>query len=139
MSVKKLRNLAIVSLILAIVFVLISSAVLGIRLYVQFGLTKGKTGLGLALAALVWAEILMYLYITSLIWFVVNISLYIFVYIKLDKYKENKFHILAAIGFIMPLFQIIALSLYISKLTKLANAPVDETIDFSRTEPTQLN
>lgn len=139
MSVKKLRNLAIVSLIFAIVFMLLSSAVLGIRLYVQFWLTKGKTGLGPALTALVWAEIIMYLYIASLIWFVVNISLYIFVYIKLDKYKESKFHILAAIGFIMPLFQIIALSFYISKLTKLAKEPVVSTPDFNQTEPTVLN
>lgn len=139
MSVKKLRNLAIVSLIFAIVLMLLSSAVLGIRLYVQFGLLKGKTGLGPALAALVWAEILMYIYIVSLIWFVVNISLYIFVYIKLDKYKENKFHILAAIGFIVPLFQVIALSFYISKLTKLAKEPVASTPDFGQTEPTIFN
>ena len=81
----------------------------------------------------------MYIYIVSLIWFVVNISLYIFVYIKLDKYKENKFHILAAIGFIVPLFQVIALSFYISKLTKLAKEPVASTPDFGQTEPTIFN
>ena len=118
MDLKKLKNLSIVSLIFGLITVLFAFSVAGIRLYIEFEFV-GKTGIGVAIAALAWANILLYVSIAYLIWFLVNLSLYIYVFIKLHPYKENPHFALSIIGFIFPIFQVIALILYIVKVNKL--------------------
>ena len=121
MNLKKLKNLSIASLVFGIITLLFSFSVVGIRLYIQFAFV-GKTGLGVAIAALDWAEILLYVSIAYLVWFLINLSLYIYVFVKLHPYKENPHFALSIIGFIFPIFQVIALSLYTVKINKLIKA-----------------
>ncbi len=118
MSINKLKNLSIVSLIFGLITMLFSFSVVGIRLYIEFSF-QGKTGIGVAIAALAWAKILLYVSIAYLVWFLVNLSLYIYVFVKLHPYKENPHFALSIIGFIFPIFQVIALILYIVKINKL--------------------
>ncbi len=121
MDLKKLKKLSIVSLIFGLITVLFAFSVAGIRLYIEFTFV-GKTGIGVAIAALAWANILLYVSIAYLVWFLVNLSLYIYVFIKLHPYKENPHFALSIIGFIFPIFQVIALILYIVKINKLIKA-----------------
>lgn len=121
MDLKKLKKLSIVSLIFGLITVLFAFSVAGIRLYIEFEFV-GKTGIGVAIAALAWANILLYVSITYLVWFLVNLSLYIYVFVKLHPYKENPHFALSIIGFIFPIFQVIALILYIVKINKLIKA-----------------
>lgn len=126
MNLKKLKNLSIASLVFGIITLLFSFTVVGIRLYIQFAFV-GKTGLGVAIAALAWSEILLYVSIAYLVWFLINLSLYIYVFVKLHPYKENPHFALSIIGFIFPVFQVVALILYIVKINKLIKTQVLES------------
>ncbi len=121
MNLKKLKNLSIVSLIFGLITVLFAFSVVGIRLYIEISF-QGKTGIGVAIAALAWANVLLYVSIAYLVLFLVNLSLYIYVFVKLHPYKENPHFALSIIGFIFPIFQVIALILYIVKINKLIKA-----------------
>ena len=138
MDLKKLKTLTIVSLISGIITTLLSFAVIGIRVYIKFAFV-GKTGLGVAGAALAWAAILLYISITYLaFWILINLPLYIFTFVKLNPYKENPQYIVSIIGFISPIFQVIALSLYIVKIKKLIKAQ-DLEQDNNTFSPENLN
>ncbi len=125
MDLKKLKNLSVVSLVFGLITVLFAFAVVGIRLYIEISF-QGKTGIGVAIAALAWANILLYVSVAYLVWFFVNLSLYIYVFVKLHPYKENPHFALSIIGFIFPIFQVIALILYIVKINKLIKTQAEE-------------
>ncbi len=125
MNLKKLKNLSIVSLIFGLITVFFAFTVVGIRLYIELSF-QGKSGIGVAIAALAWANILLYVSIAYLVWFFVNLSLYIYVFVKLHPCKENPHFALSIIGFIFPIFQVIALILYTVKINKLIKTQAQE-------------